>query len=36
MSVDITETLYGRRVIYTDCAEITEKNLLSVLEKAKA
>ena len=34
MSVDITETLYGRRVIYTDCAEITEKNLLSVLEKA--
>lgn len=34
MSVDITETLYGRRVIYTDCSEITEKNLLSVLEKA--
>ena len=34
MSVDITETLYGRRVIYTDCSEITEKNLLSVLDKA--
>ncbi len=34
MSVNITETLYGRRVIYTDCSEITEKNLLSVLEKA--
>ena len=34
MSVDITETLYGRRVIYTDYSEITEKNLLSVLEKA--
>ena len=34
MSVDITEPLYGRRVIYTDCSEITEKNLLSVLEKA--
>lgn len=34
MSVDITETLYGRRVIYTDCLEITEKNLLSVLDKA--
>lgn len=34
MSVDITETLYGRRVINTDCSEITEKNLLSVLEKA--
>lgn len=34
MSVDITETLYGRRVIYTDCSEITEKNLLSVLGKA--
>jgi len=34
MSVNITETLYGRRVIYTDCNEITKKNLLSVLEKA--
>ena len=34
MSVNITETLYGRRVIYTDCSEITEKNLLSVLDKA--
>lgn len=34
MSVDITETLYGRRIIYTDCSEITEKNLLSVLDKA--
>lgn len=34
MSVKITETLYGRRIIYTDCAEITGENLLSVLEKA--
>lgn len=34
MSVNAAETLYGRRVIYTDCAEITEKNLLSVLETA--
>lgn len=34
MSVNVKETLYGRRVIYTDCEEITEKNLLSVLEKA--
>lgn len=34
MSVEITETLYGRRVIYTDCSEITEDNLLSVLEKS--
>lgn len=34
MSVNITETLYGRRVIYTDCSEITEKNLLNVLAKA--
>ncbi len=34
MSVNITETLYGRRVIYTDCSEITGENLLRVLEKA--
>ena len=34
MSVNITQTLYGRRVIYTDCDEITPKNVVSVLEKA--
>lgn len=34
MSVAIRETLYGRRVIYTDCSEITDKNVVSVLEKA--
>lgn len=36
MSVEIKETLYGRRVIYTDCTEITRANLLTVLEKALA
>lgn len=27
-------TMYGRRVIYTDCSEITDDNVLEVLEKA--